>query len=416
VLEHCLRDYPRLLCGELAATEVLFGPDTLPLVQALYRDNPIVAQYNRLCAEVIAAQAAAVLQRQERCRILEIGAGTGGTSAAVLAALAPLGERIDYLYSDLSAGLVQQARKQFAANYPFARFLVLDIESDPAGQGVEPGSCNIVLAANVLHATSRIHRTLRHVRQTLRPAGVLVLNEAIRRQDFSTLTFGLTEGWWRFADGEYRLPYSPLLNEASWRRVLLTCGFQGLASATTDRDAQTVLLAQADGQRKIPPNPPLLKGGAEQLPAGIAVQPAMPDAATVASDDLAVWVEQKVRRALAQTLNLTPSEIDHRRRFADYGVDSILGVDLMARLSDELGLTLRATLLFDYACVADLSAHLIAVYGVELAAKVTAEPATWVDASGIFGPLTPDPSPTRGEGSQMRAMAPPFEKGGSVWI
>ncbi|MDQ5909860.1 MAG: Carrier protein, partial [Pseudomonadota bacterium] len=44
VLEHCLRDYPRLLCGELAATEVLFGPDTLPLVQALYRDNPIVAQ------------------------------------------------------------------------------------------------------------------------------------------------------------------------------------------------------------------------------------------------------------------------------------------------------------------------------------------------------------------------------------
>ncbi|HRY15173.1 MAG TPA: SDR family NAD(P)-dependent oxidoreductase, partial [Candidatus Competibacteraceae bacterium] len=395
VLEHCLRAYPQLLRGERAATEVLFGAEILPLVQALYRDNPIVAQYNRLCAEVIAARAAEVLQRQDRCRILEIGAGTGGTSAAALAALAPLGECIEYRYTDLSAGLVQQARRQFAADYPFARFLVLDIESNPAEQGIEPGSCDMVLAANVLHATARIHQTLRHVRQTLRPGGVLILNEAIHRQDFSTLTFGLTEGWWRFVDGKYRLPYSPLLSEASWRRILLTCGFQGLASATTDSDAQTVILAQAD----------------DRSPVGAAVVATTPHHAVVPSaispppedsGDLPVWVEQKVRRALAQTLNLAPGEIDHRRRFADYGVDSILGVDLMTRLSDELGVILRATLLFDYACVADLSAHLIAAHEPELAARRAAtfagESSPVVDAGALFGrsvTSSPDPSPSR---------------------
>lgn len=67
-------------------------------------------------------------------RIVEVGSGSGGTSAVVMAALAALGARLDFVYTDLSPQLVAFGRKSFGAQYGFARFKTLDIEADIASQ------------------------------------------------------------------------------------------------------------------------------------------------------------------------------------------------------------------------------------------------------------------------------------------
>ncbi|PTB66763.1 hypothetical protein BBK36DRAFT_1140539 [Trichoderma citrinoviride] len=63
-------------------------------------------------------------------KILEIGAGTGGTTSRLLPALAALNIPIEYTISDLSALLVSEAASTYA-QYPFLKFKVVDIEKEP---------------------------------------------------------------------------------------------------------------------------------------------------------------------------------------------------------------------------------------------------------------------------------------------
>ena len=73
--------------------------------------------------------------------MLEIGSGSGGTSAVVMAALASCGDRVIFMYTDVSPQLVAYGRRTFGAQFPFASFHVLDVERDVSPQALCPSSC-----------------------------------------------------------------------------------------------------------------------------------------------------------------------------------------------------------------------------------------------------------------------------------
>ena len=84
-------------------------------------------------------------------RILEIGAGTGATTRAVLDALtSEFGERMysEYHYTDVSAGFFVQAKDRFR-NAGNIKYNVLDISKDPLIQGFEEASFDLIVASNV---------------------------------------------------------------------------------------------------------------------------------------------------------------------------------------------------------------------------------------------------------------------------
>ncbi len=350
----CLAQYGEVLSGALPATAVMFPKGSLELVEPLYKRNPISDFFNVQVAEAVARQVPGL---SGRVRIVEIGAGTGGVTAGVLEALRPYADRVEYHYTDVSHGFVRHGQNHFGET-PFLRFGVLDIEKDPGEQGFAEGSFDLAVASNVLHATSDILDTLRNVRRLLKAGGLLILNEATRVQDFSTLTFGLTDGFWLYRDPERRLPHSPLLDEAGWRAVLLEAGFTGFTAAPSSPadSSQAVLLAAADTSR--PAQPP--------APAAI---PEPTDTAPAVSDGVAAHVESVVRSFVAQALNLSPGDLHSRKRFSEYGVDSIVGVELIERLNRTFGADLRVTALFDHGSVRDLTAHLVDAYGSRIAAR-----------------------------------------------
>ena len=80
----------------------------------------------------------------------------------------------------------------------------LDIERDPALQGLASSGFDIIVAANVLHATADLVQVMKHVRSLLAPGGVLLMIEGVSPEPWVDLTFGLTDGWWRFDDGVRR--------------------------------------------------------------------------------------------------------------------------------------------------------------------------------------------------------------------
>ena len=106
---------------------------------------------------------------------------------------------------------------------------MLDIETDPVAQGFDAYGYDLVIAANVLHATRYLNETLSHCRQLLAPSGQLVALENQRARAWMDLVFGQLDGWWRFAD-RYR-PHHALAGPAVWRQALADAGFGG------DRDS-----------------------------------------------------------------------------------------------------------------------------------------------------------------------------------
>ncbi|MFF2445442.1 type I polyketide synthase, partial [Priestia megaterium] len=73
---------------------------------------------------------------------------------------------------------------------------------------------------------------------------------------------------------------------------------------------------------------------------------------------------------------LDRSEISEEDAFADYGVDSILGVELTQDLNSVLGISLTATDLFDHSSVRALARYVVEHHSHELASTLTTEQGT----------------------------------------
>lgn len=355
--------------------EVLFPGGSFDLVEAVYAGDPVTDRCNDEVADTVLRYVAERLRRQptDRIRVLEVGAGTGGTSERVLRRLSDAGHggQVEYLYTDVSDGFVRHGRRRFGADHPFAAFRVLDIERDPRAQDFEAGGYDLVLGTNVFHATSRIDRTLAHTKQLLCTNGVLVVNEGVELRDQMSLIFGLATGWWLFEDAEYRLPRSPLLGLAAWRDVLAQNGFRKVTAHHRPGGAegdtyQCVLVAESDGLvpvtsgeagRVAGPKPTAVSGPvAIRAASGTGAGRTAAPGGTSGADPVRA-AELRVRAVFARVLEMSEDLLDSQATFENYGVDSLVALTLTKELELEYG-QLPATLLFEHITIERLARHL----------------------------------------------------------
>jgi len=355
--ENCAAALPMVLAGDMPATEALFPGGSTRWVEPIYRDNPWADHFNRLtaeaCFQVVKSRCASLTG--QRTRILEIGAGTGGTTRFVLKRLAAQRESFDYIYTDVSPGFVQQGKRAFGAEFPQMEFRRLDIEQALADTEPYLSSAHIIIATNVLHATRRISTTLAHVRDLMTDDGLLLLNELTRTDAFAALTFGLLDGWWCFEDGERRLPHGPILSVAGWREALAEGGFGKPAVYGWDckEDGFQCLFVTAAEAK------PAVRGeGVPQLGAGQALSNGL---GSVCADRrvpaLAMdggW-QRRVRAILARRLGFAEAEIGFDHPFAELGVDSIVAPQFAADLAEALNLPADVVDIYNHASVAMLA-------------------------------------------------------------
>jgi acyl transferase domain-containing protein/acyl carrier protein/ubiquinone/menaquinone biosynthesis C-methylase UbiE len=357
LLDICHSRLGEVLRGEVDANEVLFPNGKAHLVEPIYRGNKVIDHFQSIVADAAVAavrQGLQTLPPEGKLRVLEIGAGTGGTSAFAIAALAPFASRIAYLFTDIGPTFLDAARQRFG-QHPFVSFEHLDIERSPTGQGFDANSFDVVIAANVLHATRDLDTTLEHVRALCRKGGVLLVNEATARQDFNTMTFGLTRGWWLFADTERRIPHAPLLDADAWLNALALHGFKDMRILSGGAGGlQSVIAAEGDG-------------GAASVP-----QPEPKPAARHSAGDRKL--EDLLRETVARSLRLSPEEVEPETSFAEYGADSIISVDLVREINLALGIELKTTALFNYSTVRTLAGYIATEYGDRFAATEAEKP------------------------------------------
>lgn len=239
LVARCADRLDEALTGRADPLQLLFPNGDFSVADDLYRRSPFARALNS-AARFAVMEAVGRAPAGRTVRILEIGAGTGGTTSFILPHLP--GDRVRYTFSDISPLFLSRAREEFS-RCSWADYAVLDIEKDPAAQPFDGRDFDLIIAANVIHATRDIRATMLHASSLLAPGGVMILLEGTAPRRWVDLTFGLTDGWWRFDDADLRPDY-PLISRDAWTRLLDDIGFDAVPIAVSD-DLDTAVAHQA---------------------------------------------------------------------------------------------------------------------------------------------------------------------------
>jgi 3-oxoacyl-(acyl-carrier-protein) synthase/SAM-dependent methyltransferase len=254
LLRRAARSLAGVLRGEVDPLSLLFPDGDLRALRHLYAEAPAARHGHRLL--VARVRTAIAARRATRpVRIIEIGAGTGGTTGALLQGLAD--RPVEYVFTDVSEHFLAAAARTFGDRVTCRR---LDIEGLPSQQGFADASFDAVVAVNVLHATRSLRDSIAHAKRLLAPGGTMVLIETTRPNWALELTFGLTDGWWRFNDHDLR-PEQPLIDAPAWVELLGEAGLHGCHAVPCDPRGEQSLISGVVGETVSPARWLIMGGG-----------------------------------------------------------------------------------------------------------------------------------------------------------
>lgn len=379
LLERCGEKLADVLRGVVAPLSLLFPVSGIGVDQ-FYRESSTLRLWNELIAQSIHE----LLNERpsgKNVRILEVGAGTGGTTNAILPLL-PV-DLTEYCFTDRTSGLLSGSEQRFASSYPYLEFQTLDMERDPISQGFVPHHYDLIVASNVLHAIRDLDQAVAHCRDLLAPSGTLVLLEGTQKCGFLDLIFGLLDGWWCFDDA-VRTDY-PLIDAEQWKALLCRQGFAATEVIRPEGFAQfAVLLARGPSVVFAPSDHTSARvSPLDHRANGRAAHDGQEGVAKVNNGRVVGQAELDNTSLLCQLKMLETGE---RRRqlvgyistqtqqilrlpdlppltdgFFDLGLDSLTSVELRNRLQVLLGsgITISDTLAFDYPTVEKMADYLV---------------------------------------------------------
>lgn len=285
-----------VLKGEVEPWELMNGDG---LLEDMYRSGLSDEKTPAVQCEFIS-----LLSHKRPLRILEVGAGTGSATSKILKKLGKANVQ-KYTYTDISAAFFPQAAEEFKewAGNGVMDFKVFNAEQAPEAQGLDFGAYDLVVAFQVLHATSKMDETIANCRKLLTPGGHLVVTELTSKVARRSAVFGVLAGWW-LGEDDGRMN-GPEMLEEEWDQRLKRNGFGGLEWCFRDREdegwSSSVMAARATVQEEKSEAPgkaiivtsqnssPLVQELSEKLVAsGVAIQQrSLGEITSVAYDEMA---------------------------------------------------------------------------------------------------------------------------------
>ncbi|MFC9331198.1 Gfo/Idh/MocA family oxidoreductase [Kitasatospora sp. NPDC057015] len=208
-----------LMTGRQHPALLLFPQGRTDTAQAVYRDTVTARYLNAAVGEAVRQ-----IADGRALRVLEVGAGTGATTEAVIRSLAdgPGNAEVDYLFTDVSQFFLAPARDRFAGQ-PWLRYGVFDIDRPADEQGLEPASFDVIIAAGVLNNAADTDATVRELAALLTPGGWLMVTEPTREhlEIMASQAFMMTT-----AEDARRDSESTFLSHSQWLEVLARAGLR----------------------------------------------------------------------------------------------------------------------------------------------------------------------------------------------
>jgi SAM-dependent methyltransferase len=237
LLDHAASLYPAVARGEQSDDHSMFGPQGIGLWLNYFNNDNLTYAVNNWVSGTVAADR---LSTRPRLRILELGAGSGSASEALLRCfnergLLPQIER--YLITEPNAFFRRRAQRELVKQYPDLplEWDALDINSPWDTQGIASSGFDLVYAVNVLHVARDLLFTLTQARSALKDDGWLVIGECLRphanQSIYPELMFLILESFTEVqTDSDFR-PNPGFLTANCWRRAFTRAGFEGVEVA-----------------------------------------------------------------------------------------------------------------------------------------------------------------------------------------
>jgi len=235
LMEYVINEYPNFFSGLKKGFEILFSGDKAIFWNEYFsNDNSGYSVHNSFGALGILKWA---LERNN-VRLLEVGAGTGSASSALIDKLKEkklLSRISEYILSDISPvflrignrAIMNRVSDDFA--YSLKR---LDFDKPLPAQGIQENGVDIVYGVNSLHVAKNLVASLQNIYQVIKPDGMLILSECCRanagRLLSQEIVFNLLDNYVDVDLDEDLRPLPGFLDAAHWRRNLEAAGFKNI--------------------------------------------------------------------------------------------------------------------------------------------------------------------------------------------
>ncbi|HLP90491.1 MAG TPA: amino acid adenylation domain-containing protein [Nostocaceae cyanobacterium] len=377
-LENSVKNNTALLTGELDPLELFFPGGSWQTAESLYQFNPVQDYYNQIASKVLQVIAES-FSLDKTLQILEVGAGTGGTTASLLPVLPK--DRTVYTYTDISNFFTNQAQEKFR-DYSFVKYGLLNIDENPINQGYEPYSFDVVVAVNVLHDARNISKTLDYVRSLLAPHGLILILEGTQNSRLQMISVGFIEGFSHFEDERLHTNL-PLLSVEQWETTLKQSGFEEFVAfpgsdCVTAQFGQRVIVARSPAtvkrfqpnelryylRNKLPeymiPSSYVLLDSLPLTPNGKIDRRALPQPYQVTSEKTSyiaprTQIEQQLASLWMEVLGV--QKVGIYDNFFDLGGDSLFAIKLISQ-ANKVGINLKTEQIFQHPILANLAQQL----------------------------------------------------------
>ena len=245
-VEECLYQLESLVKGETDPLTLLFPEGKMDIARASYENNLINRYLNQLIVAGIEAHAHEAIQKNHPLRIIEIGAGVGGTTAPVIKRLRELkqekGLKFEYWFTDISRFFLNEAKMRWPEVTPH----FFDINASFTEQGIPLNSWDIVLCANVLHNARHIPKMLACLHRLLAQGGDLAIIDATQANTALMVTMEFKEGLSNFTD-ERSVNQEAFYSRKHWQQALASSPFHDSVmfpgdTATSDEKEKAIRL------------------------------------------------------------------------------------------------------------------------------------------------------------------------------
>ncbi|KAK3902479.1 BcPKS16, polyketide synthase [Staphylotrichum tortipilum] len=237
------------LSGQADAVSLMFGnPAAMKIMENYYSTSPMISTLTDQLVVFLTSLLGGRVDKARPVRLLEVGAGTGGTTKRLAAALMSAGIAARYTFTDISPSLVAKA-KNTLKQYPWIEYATFNLEK--AAPEALRGQFDVVIGTNCVHATSDRAASCRRLRETLTPGGIVVLSEVTQVIDWYDISFGLLDGWW-LAEGGTAYPIQP---PGTWMDSFAAAGFvsAGCSLGPTRESTSQQLLVACTRHWDVPP-------------------------------------------------------------------------------------------------------------------------------------------------------------------
>jgi len=207
---------PEILLGKVdPMAEIFFEGGSIQNGVNIYRNSIIGKVYGYVAAELTALLAGR--ESEKTFRILEVGAGVGGTTDYIIKRIKNF-SNISYTFTDLSDVFLDEALKRYE-DCDFVDYKIYDINKHPRMQDMPIHGFDLIIGANVFHDAHNIDLVMEEIQLLLADEGMLMIIEATVNTAAQMITAGFIEGLTAYEDDRLKTDL-PAYSEEQWRKSI----------------------------------------------------------------------------------------------------------------------------------------------------------------------------------------------------